>query len=137
MQKSIQYIVIIIFLASFSLCKAQQPEEVYKKPLKEVLANVEKTYHVKLKYDDKIVKDLTVNYATWRFTSDVKNTLDNILKPLDLIYTQTDNNTYEISQYEYYRRSEEEGKNTLINCYLLIQMQMHLTNEKKNCVNVF
>ena len=120
MQKSIKYIVIIIFLASFSLCKAQQLEEVYKKSLKEVLANVEKTYHVKLKYDDKSVKDLTVNYATWRFTSDVKNTLDNILKPLDLIYTQTDNNTYEITQYEYYRRSEEEGKKYTQKCHRLL-----------------
>jgi dienelactone hydrolase len=109
MQKSIQLIMLFCF-ACFSFCKAQQPEEVYKKPLKEVLTNVEKTYHVKLKYDDQNVKDLTVNYATWRFTSDVKNTLDNILKPLDLIYKQTDQNTYEITQYEYYRRSEEEGK---------------------------
>lgn len=120
MQKSIQCIVMVFFLASFSFCQAQQPEEVYKKPLKEVLANVEKAYHVKLNYDDKNVKDLTVNYATWRFTSDVKNTLDNILKPLDLIYTQTDKNTYQITQYEYYKRSEEEGKKHLdeLNCFI-------------------
>jgi len=106
-------IVMFFCFANLSFCKAQQPEEVYKKPLKEILASVEKTYHVKLKYDDKNIKDMSVNYATWRFTSDVKNTLDNILKPLDLIYRQTDQNTYEITQYEYYRRSDEEGKKHL------------------------
>src|SRR6476659_5619189 len=110
MQKTIGYIVILFFHVCFFLCKAQEPGEIYKKPLKEVLARVEKTYHVKLKYDDKIVKDQAVNYATWRFSSDVKKTLDNILKPLDLTYTQADKNTYEITNYEYYRRSEEERK---------------------------
>lgn len=113
MQKSIQYVLIGILQASFFVCQAQQPKEIYRKPLKEVLANVERTYHVKLVYNDKIVKDMNVNYATWQFTSDVRNTLDNILKPLYLIYHKSGKNTYEITQYEYYRRSEEEGKKHL------------------------
>jgi dienelactone hydrolase len=112
MQKSIPFIMFFCFAFCF-FCKAQQPEEVYKKPLIEVLNIVEKTYHVKLKYDAENIKDLNVNYATWRFTSDVKNTLDNILLPLDLIYKQTDKNKYEITPYEYYRRSEEDGKKHL------------------------
>lgn len=113
MKKSIRYILGVFMLAACSLCKAQQPQEVYKKPLKEVLVDVEKTYHVKLRYDDKSVKDLNVNYATWRFTSDVRSTLDNILKPLDLVYRKIDKSTYEITQYEYYRRTEAEGKKHL------------------------
>lgn len=106
--------ILIPFVLTVTICTAQQPGgEIYKKSLKEVLNDVEKTFQVKLQYDDKIVKDIIVNYATWRFTSDVKTTLDNILKPFDLIYEQSDKNTYQISQYEYYRRSEEEGKKHL------------------------
>ncbi len=107
---------LIFAVSAFTVCnisKAQQPLTVYTKPLTEVLVNVEKNYHIKLKYDDRTVKGLNVTYATWRFTSDVKNTLDNILRPLDLIYSQADENTYVIKQFDYYRRSEAEGKKHL------------------------
>ncbi len=113
MKKLIRYILAIFMLAACFFCEAQQAPEVYKKTLKEVLTDVEKTYHVKLRYDDKNVKDMNVNYATWRFTSNVKNTLENILKPLDLVFREIDKNTYEITQYEYYRRTEAEGKKHL------------------------
>jgi dienelactone hydrolase len=112
MKKSMWYIPAVLLFAA-SLCKAQQPQDVYKKPLKEVLADVEKTFHVKLKYDEKSIQNVNVNYATWRFTSDVKNTLENILKPLDFVYRETGKNTYEITEYEYYRRTEEEGRKHL------------------------
>jgi hypothetical protein len=68
--------------------ECQRPEDVYKKSLAEVLVTVEKKYNVKLKYDDRTVKGLNVSYATWRFTSDIKSTLDNILRPLDLLYRE-------------------------------------------------
>ncbi len=113
MQKSIQYVLMVFIFTSFFVCQAQQAEDVYKKPLKEVLVDVEKTYHVKLIYDDKNVKEMNVNYATWRFTSNVKSTLDNILEPLDLTYHKSGKDTYEITPYEYYRRSEAEGKKHL------------------------
>src|SRR6187401_2942158 len=108
--RGIHLIFAIIF---FCIANAQSPEQVYKKPLTEVLVTIEKKYNVKLKYDDRTVKNLNVNYATWRFTSDIKTTLDNILRPLDLIYREAGNNTYEITQYDYYRRSEAEGKKHL------------------------
>lgn len=102
----------VVFIAAGS-SKAQQPIDVYKKPLTEVLANVEKTFHVKLQYEDKNVKGLSVNYATWRFTSDVKNTLDDILKPLDLVYKEVNKDTYDITKYEYFRRTNAEGEKDL------------------------
>lgn len=111
MQKGLHLFVSFLFLSLLAM--AQQPEEVYKKPLKEVLGNVEKKYNVTLQYDDKNVMDFSVNYATWRFTSDLKNTLDNILRPFDLVYAQTGKDSYRITPFEYYRRSEEEGKKHL------------------------
>src|SRR5882672_8412597 len=100
MRKIIRHLVLaFVFVIPF-LGNTQQPQDIYRKPLKDVLEDVEKNYHVKLRYDDKNVKDLNVNYATWRFTSDLRNTLDNILKPLDLKYREIDKSTYEIIQYE-------------------------------------
>ncbi|TMI63684.1 MAG: hypothetical protein E6H07_12995 [Bacteroidetes bacterium] len=113
MRRLSRSICLIFALASFCIGNAQRTEEVYKKSLSEVLVSVEKKYNVKLKYDDRTVKGLNVSYATWRFTSDIKTTLDNILRPLDLIYREVEKNTYEITQYDYYRRTEAEGKKHL------------------------
>ena len=113
MRRLSRSICLIFALASFCIGNAQRTEEVYKKSLSEVLVSVEKKYNDKLKYDDRTVKGLNVSYATWRFTSDIKTTLDNILRPLDLIYREVEKNTYEITQYDYYRRTEAEGKKHL------------------------
>ena len=75
---------IVFFLAVCFFAKAQKPEDVYRKPLDVVLKDVEKKYKVTLNYDEHTVKGLNVSYATWRFTSDIKTTLDIILHPLDL-----------------------------------------------------
>jgi dienelactone hydrolase len=99
-------------LYSFS-STAQQSDEVYKKPLTEVLATVEKNFNVSINYDKKGLKDLYVNYATWRFTSQVENTLDNILLPLNLTYSKVSEKIFEIQKYEFYRRTELEGKKHL------------------------
>ena len=88
----------------------QQPDDVYRKPLQDVLNSIEKKFTVNLKIDDRLVSGVSVSYADWRITSDLKGTLDNILRPLDLIYQQVSSNTYQISQFDYYRRSETEAK---------------------------
>jgi dienelactone hydrolase len=107
---------VLLFLFTISqtcVAIAQTPQEIYRKPLAEVLMSVEKKYNVKLKYDEKLVKDLNVEYATWRFKDNVPATLDNILKPLNLVYRELDKSSYEIRQFEYYRRTEAEGKKHL------------------------
>lgn len=88
---------------------AQQPSEVYKKKLGLVLAEVEMMFHVKINCDERL-KNSEVQYASWRITSELGHTLDNILNPIGLGYREMGNNTYLISRYEYYRRSEIEGK---------------------------
>ncbi len=103
-------ILISFLLLGFMLkISAQQPEDIYRKPLTEVLKAVEKKFNTKLQYEEKNVKGLVVNYAGWRFTSDLQTTLDNILKPLDLVYKPKGKDSYEITKYEYFRRTEEEG----------------------------
>ncbi|RYZ99824.1 MAG: hypothetical protein EOP47_15750 [Sphingobacteriaceae bacterium] len=101
-----------VFLAICCSAKAQQPSDIYNKALKDVLTDVEKTFHVKVIYKGKL-QDTTVKYATWRFTPEVSHTLDNILYPLGLGYRELGKDTYLVTSYEYYRRSDAEGKKHL------------------------
>lgn len=93
--------------------QGQQQDAVYTRPLNDVLSEVEKTFNVKINYDAKLADGVNVQYARWRYTSDINSTLDNILLPLNLVYYKENDGTYEVSRFEYYRRSEEEGKKHL------------------------
>lgn len=107
---------LFLFCLGFGLCGkvlAQQPEEVYKKPLETVLKQIEQKYHVKLEYESKNTKDKMVNFADWRFRTDLVETLDNVLKPLDMVWQSKGKDVYQITKYEYFRKSAEEGKNQL------------------------
>lgn len=109
MKKVVYHFLIIFFISSPFTGQAQQPKEVYKKTLGLVLTEVEQTFHVKINCDERL-KNTEVQYASWRFTTDLAHTLDNILNPIGLGYREMGNNTYLISRYEYYRRPESAGK---------------------------
>jgi dienelactone hydrolase len=93
--------------------KSQVPADVNKKPLKEVLSDIEKRYNIKIKYSESLVKDAFVTYPTWHYRVDTGETLNNILLPFDLVYEKTGENTYQVSRFTYYQRSPEEGKKHL------------------------
>jgi len=115
---------------------AQLPEEVYKKPLKEVLTDIEKKYKIKLQYNEGLIKGADVSYATWRYRADIEPTLTNILLPFDLIFQKTGENTYQISRFEYYRRPVEEGKkhlDRLLASYPTVQLWEKRKTELRNC----
>lgn len=92
---------------------AQDSQDVYRKPLKEVLADIEKRYSIKISYSESLVREKEVMYPTWRYRIDTEETLDNILLPLDLVYTKTGDNIYQLARFDYYRRSPEEGERHL------------------------
>lgn len=106
-------IVMFILVAGAGISSAQLPQDVYKKPLKEVLTDIEKRYKIKLQYSESLVKDIDVMYAVWRYRVDPEPTLNNILMPLDMIYQKTGDNVYQVSKYVYYQRPVEEGKKHL------------------------
>ncbi|WP_316810114.1 acetylxylan esterase [Pedobacter heparinus] len=108
MKTAVYHFLIAFFIASPLIGQAQQPKDVYKKTLGAVLTEVEQTFQVKINCDDRL-KNAEVQYASWRITSDLGHTLDNILNPIGLGYREMGNNTYLISRYEYYRRSESAG----------------------------
>jgi len=104
----------IVFLCALTYLPlvALAQEDVYTKPLIEVLKEIEKRYHVTFNYDYR-VNDLKVKYANWRYKSDVATTIESVLRPLDLLYTETSKGNYQITPFEYYRLTEQEGKEHL------------------------
>lgn len=98
-----------LFVLGITSSSAQKVGDVYTKPLTEVLRTIEKKFNIVLKIDDRSAKR-DVSYANWRITSDLKTTLDNVLRPLDLVYNKVSGNTYKVDSYDYYRRSPAEGR---------------------------
>jgi dienelactone hydrolase len=115
---------------------AQKPEEVYRKPLKEVMNDIQTRYNVKLQYSENLVKDQFVNYPNWRYRAGIDPTLANILLPLDLVYEKTGENTYEVKKFNYYERPAEEGKmhlDQLIASYPTVQLWESRKSELRKC----
>lgn len=91
-------------------CYAQpDTDNAYRKTLKEVLGDIEKRYGVTIRYPDTMVVGKTVNYAEWRYRNDVEQTLDNVLKPLDMKVRKDGEKVYRLGYYEYYRWPVQEG----------------------------
>lgn len=91
----------------------QTAKEIYRKPMKEVLSDISGRYNVNLRYDENLVRDLYSDFATWRYRSDVEQTLALVLFPLDLVYEKSGDNTFTITKFSYYQRPVEEGKRHL------------------------
>jgi hypothetical protein len=130
-------LILLCLLALFRTADAQKPEQVYRKPLKEVLSEIERKYKVKLEYSENSVKDLFVVYPTWRYRANLEATLDSILMPLDMVFQKRSANVYALNQYEYYRRPIEEGKkhlDQLLSSYPVLQAWENRKTELRTCI---
>lgn len=101
-----------LFLSS-AVAQNQNSDSLYRKPLKDVIADIESRFKVKVKYNDNQVKDRWVNYAFWRFRPDVDETLTNVLTPLDMKVNKEGVGVYKLKEYEYHRWRVGEGQETL------------------------
>lgn len=98
---------------SVASAQTQNSDSLYRLPLKDVLGEIESRFKVKIKYNDIQVKDRWVNYALWRFRSDLDETLANVLAPLDMKVNKEKDGVYKLKEYEYYRWQVQEGQQTL------------------------
>jgi len=98
-----------LLLIVCKLSGQQNSDEAYRKPLKEVLIEIEKRYGVQLKYADSLVANKTVSYAEWRFRPDIEATLNNVLNPFDMKVRKEKDSVYRVGYYEYYRWAVEDG----------------------------
>ena len=111
MKRNFLLLILAFLVNQFGL--PQLPQDIYKKPLKEVLTDIEKRYNIKLQYSESLVKDMIVLYPAWRYRVEIEPTLNNIFLPLDLVYEKTAEGVYQISRFSYYQRPVEEGKKHL------------------------
>lgn len=108
-----QYAFLLVTVMMFSVCSAQKPEDIYHKPLKEVLSDIQARHEIKIHYSESLVKGIEVAFPTWRYRADAENTLANILLPLGLVYEKTGEKEYSITRFNYYQRPVEEGRKHL------------------------
>lgn len=87
----------------------QTSDDQYKMSLKDVLADIERQYGVKVQYSDDLVKDKWIPYARWRYRGDVETTLANVLAPVDMVVTPNGDKKYKLKVYQYHLKTPEEG----------------------------
>jgi hypothetical protein len=105
-------ILVLLFFLSVQTY-AQTSEDQYRVRLDTVLKEIEERFQVTLSYPDDLVNDRWVTYAGWRFKNDVEETLKNVLSSQDLSFTRAGENKYKIKQFEYWRKTPEEGREQL------------------------
>ncbi|MBN1184856.1 MAG: acetylxylan esterase [Bacteroidales bacterium] len=96
-----------------NLLHSQTSDDQYRRPLTDVLKDIEVRYNVTIRDPENLAKDQWILYADWRFRPDVEETLENVLTPANLVYRNEGENKYKIKKFEYYRLSVEEGKELL------------------------
>lgn len=109
MKKLFTILLIISGLPSFG----QTADDAFARPLKEVIADIETRFHVKIRYPETLVKDKVVTYANWRFRPELEKTMSNILSSQDITFTKEAEGKYKLQSYQYHLKTPEEGKEQL------------------------
>jgi hypothetical protein len=105
--------VVVLFFLLSTQTYAQTSDDKFRVPLNTVLKEIETRFQVTVSYPDDLVKDRWVTYAGWRFKNDAEETLQNVLSSQDLSFTKAGENKYKIKQFEYWRKTPEEGREQL------------------------
>lgn len=93
---------------------AQTTDDQYKKPLKDILNEIQTKFGVRLKVPEDLVKDKLLPYADWRIRPySLEQSLTNVLSPFDLVFVKEFDKVYKIKSFEYARRTPEQGKEYL------------------------
>ena len=103
------FFAVLVMAVCLKTATAQNSDDQYRKPLKQVLTDIEQKYQVKIKYADTAVAGKWVTYADWKYRPDVEATLNNILQPLEMKVKKEGDNKFKLSNYEYYRWPVAEG----------------------------
>lgn len=106
-------IALLIFMLLAVHSFAQTADDKFRRPLKDVLTDVQKQYGVSIRYTDDLVKDKWITYAGWKMRPDVEKTLSNILAPHDISFAKEGDKKYKLQQYQYHLKTVEEGKEQL------------------------
>lgn len=113
MRKLITIFLFQLMVATSALF-AQTADDSYARPLKDVLADIELQFNIKIKYDQKMVDGKILNYADWRIKPwSVEESLYAVLAPFDYTFVM-DNTKYKIKAFEYPRTNVAQGEKFLL-----------------------
>lgn len=130
-------IIVLLFLLPLQ-SYAQTSDDKFRVSLETVLKEIERRFRVTVSYPDDLVKDRWVTYAGWRFKNDVEETLQNVLSSQDLSFTKAGEKKYKIKQFEYWRKTPEEGKEQLTwlsSLYNDVASWEKRKTELRSCIN--
>ena len=102
-------LVCLVQLSAFT----QTSDDAFKKPLVDVLKEIQARYGISIRYPEELVKDKWVTYAQWRYRPDAEQTLSNILASQDLTFAKEGEKKYKIQAFQYHLKTVEEGKEQL------------------------
>lgn len=108
-------ILFIVLLCSSVFSYSQQnSDNRFQRPLKEVLADLQAEFGLRLRFSEELVRDKVLDYADWRIHPwSLEESLNNVLFPFDLKFVKESNSSYEIKAFEYARRTADFGKQFL------------------------
>jgi hypothetical protein len=119
----------ILLGCSHAFAQTNNSDNDYKKPLKQVLTEIQDRFKVKIKYSEDMVKDRVVPYADWRYKATAAKTLAAVLAPLDMKVNEEGPNAFKLKYYEYSRMTVEDGQEKL--AYLSSKYNDQLSWEKR------
>jgi hypothetical protein len=102
-------IILYCILLSFASL-AQTSDDAFRRPLKDVISDIETRFQVKIRYPEILVKDKFITYANWRFRPDLEITMTNIFASQDITFTKEADRKYKLQAYQYHLKTPEEGK---------------------------
>ena len=108
-----QILFIVSYLLSTYSLFAQTSDDQFRKPLKQVLAEIQQRYDVSIRYPEELVKDKWVTYADWRYKPDLEKTLAAVLASQDLNFAKEGDRKYKLQAFQYHLKTVEEGKEQL------------------------
>jgi hypothetical protein len=119
----------VLLGCSHAFAQTNNSDNDYKKPLKQVLTEIQERFKVKIKYSEDMVKDRVVPYADWRYKATAAKTLASVLAPLDMKVNEEGPNAFKLKYYEYSRMTVEDGQEKL--AYLSSKYNDKLSWEKR------
>lgn len=105
------FLLLSVFLSCVAVLHAQTADEGYARPLPEVLKDIEQRFSIRIKSDKSLTEGKVLKHADWRIVPwSAEESLKAVLAPFDYTAVRQDGKTYKIKEFEYARRTPEEGK---------------------------
>lgn len=104
---------LLFCLAYMGRTQAQTSDTQFKKPLVQVITEIEQRFRVKISYPKDLVQDRVVTYADWRYRPKADETLKNIMASQDISVQNDGNGKFKLKPFQYHLKTVEEGQEQL------------------------